>query len=549
MQKQKYGKRFIALLLCCALLFAFSACDGGKSESPASSDGTGSGSEADGTPDQSGNQGGDNEQDAGAPQVGSARDTLNIAVTGDGGTLNYIKMMGGFVNVARMFAEPLFDNDANMEKVWRLATDIEEVSTSQWIIHLREGVKFSNGNPFTAADVMFTLNYLKNDPMGFMYIPTFDLENSKILDDYTIDLAIVGYQITQMDALTMLYFFDEESFDADSYALNPVGTGPYVVTDYVINSHVSMTANGNYWGEAPRIKNLQFKVLNEDTQRINALQAGTVDVSGIPISEIGYVSGLPDFKVDTIMTGLCNNIVFNLSDNSVFKSLDARLAVSHAIDRDAIVSLVYDGHAAVTDYPVSMSAKDFEPRFANMHESYSVGHDVELARQYAEKAGIVGQTVKIVTNGSSDYITIAEIVQANLKDIGVMAEINNYDAASYYDVSNDPTMFDMSIYATASPQKLVVGMLYSYVLYTPVLMDNEWEGKARFLALGEEVLANPDVQARSDSVYEMVRIFVDADLWYGICDTENAVAYNSKLQGVKFWSSGDFRYDEWYWTE
>jgi peptide/nickel transport system substrate-binding protein len=529
--KRSVITRLTSLLLCCAAVFSLAACGGVDSPAPSA-----------------GNAEGDAET-SGAPPAASAKDTLNVAVTGDSGTLNYVKMMGGFVTVARMFAEPLFDNDANMEKVWMLATDIEEVSTSQWIIHLREGVTFSNGNPFTAADVMFTLNYLANDPMGFMYIPTFDLDNSKIINDYTIEIAVVGYQITQMDALTMLYIFDEESFDPDTYAMNPVGTGPYIVTDYVINSHVDMVANENYWGGAPKIKNLRFKVLNEDTQRINALEAGTVDVSAVPISDIEYVGGLPGFNVETVMTGLCNNVVFNLSESSVFQSLDARLAVSHAIDRDAIVNLVYDGHAKVTDYPVSMSAKDFEPRFANMHEVYSVGHDVELAKQYAEKAGIVGETIKIITNGSSEYITIAEIVQANLKDIGVMADINNYDAASYYDVSNDPGMFDLSIYATASPQKLVVGMLYSYVLYSPILMANEWEGKERFLALGEEVLANPDAQARSDSVYEMARIFVDADLWYGICDTENAFAYNSKLQGVEFWSNGDFRYGDWYWAE
>jgi peptide/nickel transport system substrate-binding protein len=448
-----------------------------------------------------------------------------------------------------MFAEPLFDNDANMEKVWILATDIEEVSTQQWIIHLREGVTFSNGNPFTAADVMFTLNYLANDPMGFMYIPTFDLANSKIIDEYTVEIAIVGYQITQIDALTMLYILDEESFDPDAYALDPIGTGPYVVTDYVINSHVSMVANENYWGEAPKIKNLNFKVLNEDSQRINALEAGSVDVSAVPIADIGYISGSPEFTVETIFSGLCDNIVFNLSENSVFQNLDARLAVSHAIDRSAIVGLVYQGHAKTTDYPVSMSAKDFEQRFANMHETYSNPYDIELAKQYAESAGIVGETIKIITNGSSGYMAIAEVIQEDLKEIGVTVALNNYDAASYYDMSNDPTMFDISIYATASPQKLVVGMLYSYVLYTPILMAADWEGKERFLSLGAEVLANPDAQERSDSVYEMLQIFEDACLWYGLCDTENAFAYRTGLQGVEFWSNGDFRYGDWYWAE
>jgi len=555
-------KNMLALLLCIALVFTVAACgEKSTSDTPASTTAAADEPAASSTaapdngdaaaPDEGADPGAEPGTASSAPAAPadepSVRDTLNVAISGDSGTLNYIKMMGGFQSVARQVAEPLFENDANMNKVWLLATGIDEVSMDKWVIHLREGVTFSNGNPFNADDVMFTLNYLKNDPMGFMYIPTFDLENSKIIDDYTIEIAIVGYQITQIDALNSLYLLDAESFNEDEYALNPIGTGPYIITDYVINSHVNLIANENYWGGAPKIKNLNFKVLNEDTQRVNALEAGAVDVSAVAISDIDYISTNPDFEIKTVMSGLCNNVVFNVSDQSIFHDVNARIAASLAIDREAIVSLVYQNHALVTNYPVSMAARDYEDRFANLHDTYARSHDLELAKEYAAAAGIEGAVVKAITNGSSEYITIAEIIQANLKEIGVIVEINNYDAASYYDASNDPSLYDMSIYATASPQKLVVGMLYSYVLYTPVLMNNDWEGKERFLSLGVELLANPDEAARSDDLFELVQIFENAVLWYGLCDTETAFAVNKNLAGVEFNSVGGFCYGNWTW--
>jgi ABC-type transport system substrate-binding protein len=197
-----------------------------------------------------------------------------------------------------------------------------------------------------------------------------------------------------------------------------------------------------------------------------------------------------------------------------------------------------------------MSAIDYEPRLGNLNETYSVGYDPVLAKEYAEKAGIVnGPEIRIITNGSTDYVTTAEILQQNLRDIGVNAVINNYDLASYYGVNSDPAMFDIGLYATASPQKLVVGMLYSYVLYSAILNAGDWAGYDRFMELGRGVIGNPNAQERSDVVYEMTKIFVDAAPWYGLCDLQNATAFNEKIGGIEFYSNGDFRFNEWYWTE
>jgi peptide/nickel transport system substrate-binding protein len=538
---KKAIKTPLALLLCCAMLFAAAAC--GKETAGDSGAENTSGSPAQDT--DGGSAEGTGDSPVGAPV--SARDTLNVAISGDSGTLVPSKIMGGFVGVIRQYMEVLVDFKADGTPVWVLATDIEEVSTSQWIIHCREGVTFSNGNAFDAKDVWYTFEYYLNDPMGANFLSCLDLANSKIVDDYTIDLALSSYSMQQMGSLSQIYILDAESFNEDDFVMNPIGTGPYVVDEYVINSHVYMKANPNYWGEKAKIENLRYKVLNEDAQVVNAIQAGSVDVSAIPAQDVGFVSDLPAYNVESYHTVFAATMSFNLNENSAMNDLDARLAVCYATNRQAMIDLVYFGNATMLDYPVSMYCLDYEPELGNLHPTYSVGRDLELAKQHAEKAGLVGKEIVVITNGAAAYMAEAEILQANLKDIGVTVKINNYDGASYMTVMQDPTKYDITLYAVASPQGYAVGMLYEYVMWSAASYAAGWDEYDKYLEIGAAAVANPDKEARKEMLAEMSQMFVDVVPWYGICDQTQAIAINKELAGAEFWNSGGMRFAEWYW--
>lgn len=534
-------KRCLTLLLCLAVLFALVAC--GK-ESTADEKGSDKESVSGDTPGKETDKGAPDE--SGSKEPVSAKDTINIAITGDSGTLVPTKIMGSFVGIVRQYMEVLVDFKADGTPVWVLATGIEEVSPSQWIIHCREGVTFSNGNKFDAHDVWFTLERYLSDPMTAMFVPCFDIENSKLIDDYTIDLALSSYSAMQMGSLSQVYILDAESFDEDDFVMHPVGTGPYIVTEYVINSHVYMEANENYWGEKAKIKNLHYKVFNEDAQIVNAIQSGAVDVSSVPGQDIEFVESLGKFDVNKYYTVFAPTVSFNMDPRSIMSNIDARLAVCYATDRQAMVNLAYFGNAEVLHYPVSQHCLDYEDSLADLHDTYSVGRDLDRAREYAEKAGLVGKDIVVITNGASVYVTEAEILQANLKEIGVNVIINNYDGASYMSVSNDPSMFDISLYAVASPQGYAVGMLYEYVMWGAASYST-WDKFEEYIALGAAAVAEPDPAARKDMLREMSQLFVDGVLWYGICDQMAAVATHKDLVGVEFWNSGGMRIAEWYW--
>ena len=548
---KKVGK-IIALILCLVMVFSLASCGGKKADSDSASNtpsNTNTEEKENNTVDYNvSNEGEGTTQDISEMEHSdavSARDTLTIATSGDNGTLNPSKIIGGFVGIVRQYMETLVDFNADGTMVYLLATDIEQ-SETEWIVHLREGVTFSNGNPFNADDVMFTLNYYCTDPTLGMTFGAINLEGCEKIDDYTVKIALNTYSAMLIGSFSQFYLYDAESFDENDVVLNPIGTGPYKIEDYVINSHVDLVANENYWGEKPKIQHLHYKILNEDAQVVNALEAGEVDIAAVPAQDRDYVAGMSKYNSMSYYTVFTPTVQFNLY-STVLDSVEARMAVCYALDRQAICDLVYFGNATVLDYPVSMHSLDYTEDLANLHDTYATGHDLEKAQEYADKAGIVGKTVTIITNGASTYVAEAEMLQSDLKKIGVEAKIVNYDSATYWTASADPNNFDIALYAAASPQCYAVGTIYEYVLWSPSVYG-AWDRYQEYIDLGAQAVSNPDPEARKEYLKTMSEMFEEEIPWFGICDQMNTVAVNKDLAGVEIWNSGIMHLCDWYWT-
>ncbi|MBR4743145.1 MAG: ABC transporter substrate-binding protein [Oscillospiraceae bacterium] len=541
-------KRFLAILLCLAMLFALVAC-GAKGNDTPKDNSTPSGNE---TPSGSDTPKDDTPKDD-TPKADDTpvRDSLTVGVALDTGTLDPLGMSGtgSLMEACTCYLEPIVDYKAGMEEVFLLATGIDEVTPTQWTIHIREGVTFSNGNPLTADDVLFTLQLYHDTPARTMNVQSLDLENSKVIDDYTLDLRLTTYNVAQRTMLSQVYIVDKESYDPVDFGVHPVGTGPYVCTEYVVNSHTKFEARDDYWGTKPSIKYIQFKILAEDSQRSNALSTGTVDSVRVPVQDIEYVKTLPNYNVEFNLSGTSTMVLFSTDPSSPMADVEARYAVCHAINGQAIANLIYNGYADLTDYPLSRGMIDYTDEIANLNETYSIGYNVDKAKEYAEKSGLVGKTVRILTNGTQEYSGMAEIIQGNLSDIGVKAEILNYDQATLRSLyRSDGTSYDICLYFAASVTKLAADVLVSYVNFSQIFLAGGWEGFDRFKEIAPSALGDPDPAVRKAALKEITQIIEDAALWYGVCDQRNAYAFNKDLNNVNFWGGGGLRYYEWSWS-
>ena len=540
-------KKIVAIILVLCLAVALLACNknsGGSNDSNLNSGDTGG--SVSGSENNSGNDG----NNPAAPK----RDTLNIALTQDRGTLDPMYLLGhDFLYAINMIYEPLWKFDENNNQIWVLATGVDVIEPTKWHIHIREGVTFANGDKFDAYDVLFSFmrgNTRVGEPKFFNNL---DEENTKVIDDYTLELIWLVHDMVHMSTVATMLMFDKDATDEATVATVTNGTGPYVVTDYVTNSHFNLTLRDDYWGEKPAIQNLSFKILSEDSQRVNAIQTGTVDIAAIPFQDISYVQGLQGINVDITPSLTTKSLYFNISPTSVFHdNVDARMAVAHAIEREGIVDIAYSGHVTPSRMPMSVANKDWEERFLDLgiYGEPDYGYNPTLAKELAEKSGLTSKTIKLINNGSSDEVVMCELIQANLKEIGVTVDVNNLDMGSWASILFDDTQYDMAIDFTSGPSGTLAQNLSAWYQYGGGMSYtyNSHPGDERYRALIDGIMAISDPKQLSDIYMQLFEIHAEAMLWYGLVDMINAYALNADLRGDAKLFGSAFDYSKFYWA-
>ena len=515
--------RILAILLCLVMLFAIVACnkdDGGGSQDAGSPQAT----DAGGTP------GGGDAPGGGA---GSGRDTLSIAVAADSGSLDAVTMVVPTFAAVCCIQEPLWDVTEANEVIMLLAESVDIVAPDEWIIHLRQGVTFSNGNPFTSEDVIFSLGlHLAAGATGGPRVQTIDPEGTKAIDEHTVDLKLWDYHVANWTVLSQFMIYDHASYEPEQASLRPIGTGPYVLTEYVPNSYINLERREDYWGTKPEIKYLNFRILAETSQVVNALETGMIDIGPLATQDVDYVKTMPGFNVDARLTGNYILLGFNFGQNSFFyQNLDARRAVCHAIDPQVIINLVYEGKGEIMHAAVPDICFDYEDRFNDMDETYAVGYNPDVAKQYADASGLTGQTISCITDGSPAAVQMAEIAQNMLGAIGVTVSIQNYDPATVWGMLYDPTaVYDMSIGAGIAPNRRVGDLLVNGVRFSPTMSaPGGFENNQYYLEVCPLTLSTENDARRSDYLAEVLGMYEGNVLTFALCNVIYSNAFSNAI--------------------
>jgi len=546
---KKTTKTILAILLAAVMALSIAACDskatptvsdapssettGGADSGAASSEPGSSSNAPDSAPDNAGSS------DATAtPAPVSTKDTVTIAVTQDSGTLDPMIISGNDIVYAMfMVYDQLWYTDENGDEIMMLATGREQLDQLTYRIHLREGITFSNGSKFEADDVLYSLDHANNRPGQPGIIPQLDVANSKIIDELTLDVAFSEYRITFMSTIGALCMLDKQTCEADpdALAIKPIGTGPYVMTDYVVNSHVTLKRRDTYWGTMPAIENYNFVHLSEESQRVNAIEVGEVDIADIPYQDIEYVGSLPDVKLNQSQGFMGSGLYFNIAESSVFyENPDARRAVAYAIDRDAINSLAYSKTGSKPNALVDGGEKttDGDDRLYGMG-IYADDYDPDLAKQYAESSGLIGKTVKLINNGSSSAALTCELIQADCKKVGIIVDVVTLDMGTWTTILFDDTQYDMCIDGVPIAGETYAGSFqfcYGYMAagsYT----NYDYPGRDEALQLVAEELTIEDPEKRKDMNYRLMQIGTDEMLWYNLNSPTSALGVAEGLEG------------------
>src|SRR5262245_23994699 len=209
---------------------------------------------------------------------------------------------------------------------------------------LRPGVKFHNGEPFNAEAVRYSFDRLlgAEGAKGAQQSNYTAIDHAEAVDDMTVDVVL---KATDPVLLTKLAGYGAmmvppgyiKEKGEDYFNTHPVGTGPFKFVDYQPKVSLTLAANPDYWGGAPKIDKLVYRFISEAATQVAELQSGGIDVASlVPISLIDTIKGDPKLDVVSITGPTVNSLRFKVTDG-VTKDPLARKAIIEAVDRDAII--------------------------------------------------------------------------------------------------------------------------------------------------------------------------------------------------------------------
>ncbi len=496
--------RLLAMLLCLAIVL--SAC-GGDESSQSSAAASGSTASSATSGDLSAQSGG-----AASDEIATKADPNSIVAgfNSEPGKLdpqNNTQIVG--IMIERQIFEPLVDKDPETgELIPCLATEWSWDDDTHLRLKLREGVKFHNGEDFTADDVLYTLERIKVGSASASLYGPFDPENSYAEDDYTVVIAFTGNFAPALNFLTngRAYIVPHDYMvenGEEALNQNPIGTGPFKFQEWVISSHCNMVRNDEYWGEKPSFENLQVRFITDDTARMVALETGELDIAlQIQESDInsimnGDIAHLLGYKVPGQQG---NYFAFNPNNVEAFNDIRVRQAMAYAVDWEAALQaangdlyLLMDSCIPVTiDYQTSIGTYEY---------------DVEKAKQLMEEAGYGdGLSFNCVEEEVAPSVRLLEILQQYWSEIGITMEIQVVDTATWMESNmngtSDTSISNMTA-TTGDPHHSLNGFLETSSNITGKITD------AHFNELANEALAAMDETERAEIYAELQQYVYD----------------------------------------
>jgi peptide/nickel transport system substrate-binding protein len=306
-----------------------------------------------------------------------------------------------------------------------------------YTFNLRKGVKFHDGTPMTAEDVKFSIERATSpatkNPL-LAYIKTIDRVD--ILDANKVALRLKERDAIFLKKLAFAGWIVPKNYvqsvGEEGFARRPVGTGPFKFVSRTISEQIEMQANDSHWGWVPKIRSLVLRTVPEDAVRLGMLQTGEADiVAEMPPPLLDRISAIRGVKTLSHPSGEIYWLVLNIKDGAKDSPLlkqKVRIALNHAIDKQAIIDNVLKGQAVMIPGALAPSVSAVDPKM----KPYA--YDPALSRRILAEAGYPNGFKVDMYSSVGRYTLDRDIslaIASQLKAVGVDVNLNLWDSAKW----------------------------------------------------------------------------------------------------------------------
>ena len=315
---------------------------------------------------------------------------------------------------------------------------------------LRDGVRFHNGATFDADDVVFSINnVLSKDPAHPFATTLAPISTVTAIDASTVEITVDAVSANLLFFLTQGQGVILEESAIDTVANQPIGTGPFQFDAWTVGDNIVLSRYDSYWGSPALVETVTFRYINEPTALNTAMLTGDIDIlAGVSAPEL-----LTSFEGDdrfVVLQGLTNGEV-TMSLNGRRAPLDdvrVRQAITHAIDRQAVVDLAYAGYGTV----IGTFSTPLDPWYRDLTDTYP--YDPDRARELLAEAGAEGITLEMILPPTSYATRSGEIIASQLAEVGITVNITNVEWGVWLEDVFTNHDFDISIVAHVEPRDL-----------------------------------------------------------------------------------------------
>jgi len=382
--------------------------------------------------------------------------TLRVANQGDAQSMDPHSLNESLqLTFTNNIYEPLVARDKQLALTPGLATKWTQTKPTVWRFELRRNVNFQDGTPFTADDVVFSINRAAG-PGSDMQSYTSSFKEARKIDAYTVEIETTTPFPILPDSLTNLYMMSKKWCE-DNKATIPVdrrkgienaasfranGTGPYRLKERQPSSRTVLVRNGTYWGKVDgNVDEVIFTPIGNAATRVAALLSGEIDLmEPVPLQDVARIKASPNLKVmqgpelRTIFLGMDqkrDELLFsNVKGKNPFKDKRVRQAFYQAIDIETIKTRVMRGASLPTALMVGPGVRGF-----SAEQNKRLPYDVDAAKKLMADAGYASGFEVGLNCPNDRYVNDADMCQAvaaNLARIGVKVNLQTETKTTYF---------------------------------------------------------------------------------------------------------------------
>ena len=405
-------------------------------------------------------------------------------------------------------------------------------------VTLRDDVFFHDGSKLTTEDLKFSFADRPHQDKKLAIAGL--MAGLKAVEIQSPTKAVIVYEKPTPTAPIYLAFLTGyiipkayfQKVGEQGFLAKPIGAGPYKIVDYQRGSRLVLEAFDKYWGGAPKIKRVTFEFVPEPSARVAAIESGRADIaSQIPLRETLRLAQKPGL----VGKAYPYSEVYMMqipSYVSVFQDENLRLAMHHAIDKQALSKAFYNGVAV----PLSVVAPPNTPGFV---PGYSFSHDKAKAVELLKKSGYSTDKpahIKLLTtNGTfpNDY-EMARAIAGMWKQVGIDAEIEELTVAKYLELNHSSKLTGTVLYswanATGDPEN------YTGRILDPKLRFSAWKSPDVGTII-EGLLREPDNDRRMEGYRKLNREASEHTWTLPLLQAVSTIAYKNDVD-VKIFEAG-----------